>query len=54
MPISEDYIFVSNHRNVVHYFLLFKMAHVAQNNTLQRCRSNNHHGNQNINLDILF
>lgn len=54
MLISEDYIFVMNHMNVLHYFVLFKMAHIAQNNTFYRCRSNNHHGNQNINLNALF
>lgn len=52
MLISEGYIFVLNHRNMLHYFVLFKMACVAQNNALHRCRFNNHHSNQNVNLPL--
>lgn len=33
MFISKGYIFVMNHRNMLHYFVLFKMDHVTQNNT---------------------
>ena len=31
--ISKGYIFVMNHKNMLHFFVLFKMDHVAQNNT---------------------
>lgn len=33
MFIFKGYIFVMNHRNMLQYFVLFKMDHVIQNNT---------------------
>lgn len=33
MLISEGCIYAMDHRNALHYFVLYKVAHIAQNNT---------------------